>query len=260
MSIEVRCERWGEPFLVGEHLAGTLVRCPTCGGLHRAPGPIAEEPPAPFIPAIAPPEASAPAESPTRDISCPVCRAVVAVPTVGARAACPYCHRSFECLFVRPVEGPPPGQGVGSCMNHPENAATARCTMCYRPLCDVCAFRTSFGIVCPECVERPPTRRSGVGKAVASLLLGVLSVGLIVVTVVASALAGSDRQADAVASLLGTLILVSTLSGVGLGFASLDDARRAGSPLGIVGIVINLLILGLILLLVVVGIAMNVGG
>ncbi len=41
-----------------------------------------------------------------------------------------------------------------TCVNHPERLATARCTRCFKPLCDECQVVTDMGVFCSQqCYE-----------------------------------------------------------------------------------------------------------
>lgn len=198
------------------------------------------------------------------NLLCPRCRADMTFDQGSSRTNCPTCSTSFECVFVRPPRGevqerqqPAWMRGDrGTCYAHPEVAATSSCRRCHKSVCEVCTFVIGGLRLCPECSSKPAPGSASIGKALASIALGIMAVLCVAgmfVYLVANAGQVSEREAEAVGSLGVIGCMLCSFVGLTLGFISRDEARRAGSPLGVIGIVINLLMVGLMLLLMVAG-------
>jgi hypothetical protein len=137
-----------------------------------------------------------------------------------------------------------PTISVASCLQHGANPVTAYCVRCGRPMCELCTFWIGSAIFCPECVSSGPSagERSSVAvKGILSILLAVLGAvelaGLMV-------LRASGGLLEGVYLAMGLLILGTTSGGISLALVGREGAQRTGSMLPLVGLVLNVVILG----------------
>lgn len=199
---------------------------------------------------------------------------MVAVPASAEPVACAGCREGFEVLFVRPpftadaaAAAPgarPSGRAAmvvetapskwGPCTNHRAVPAAGKCRECQRPICAVCRLELPQGRYCPDCATRPVNTGGGTTKAVLSVGLAVASCvtffGLMAWAATAGDMSPREAQRFQVIDALVTKgVTVAASAGVMLGFISTDEGRK--NILGVVGIVINLLILGVVMLLLI---------
>src|SRR5581483_3378878 len=193
------------------------------------------------------------------EMACPSCRALCHTSFGGTQVTCPSCHKQYETLYMRrPEPRARAGSGMGPCSNHPGNVATGSCRQCHAWMCDVCAFRVGTAKLCPNCATAGPTaatRSASFVKSVLSVLCAFGATAVFVVLNVQAASRGVQRQTqeDAImAMVVGAAALLLVELGVVWGFASRDQARGRSAPLAIIGIVLNLLLLGLLTLAAVV--------
>ncbi len=206
----------------------------------------------------------------TIDFLCPRCRASIQAPPSASAVICTACRGQFECLFLKGLEGPPPDAQrpaapamgrYGSCFSHPANPAERRCRQCFKPLCAVCRFELPLGTYCPDCASAPHGGGAGsTAKAVGSIVLAVAGAATFGGFFVWAGTQGgqvSEKEAEVVGGLLTMVVLGCSVGGIALGFVSKDEARKAGSPLAVVGIVLNVGLLGLLMLLMIAGAALG---
>lgn len=239
----------------GRTLGPLAARCFYCGPAVADPVPAA---PPPAAPAPGPAATATAPAAPDPNTHCPICKN--AIPAVeGPTFSCPACQSRLEVLFVSPV---PLTVGMSRnptltelCINHPEVRAAARCRSCRKAVCDTCVFRGPTGSYCPDCAVKPDetARKSTTAKGVWSLVCGVASLLLFAVMMFAAAAMGGGKEAEAMANVLGFIVLGLCLAGVGLGFASRDKARKQ-SLAGLFGLILNFFVLGIYVLLIFYGI------
>ncbi|HET9450294.1 MAG TPA: hypothetical protein VFO83_05405 [Aggregicoccus sp.] len=150
---------------------------------------------------------------------------------------------------------------ASTCRTHPATSVASFCTACGGPFCAVCLFTTPQGPLCPECAMRPPTQAGSsrlLLRSLLSLLGAVVGTGTLFAMFLWQALSGTEMP-EGVSSLLGILALVSTVGGLSMGLLARDAARGRRSPLALVGLISNGILLALYVTLAVVGIAMGEG-
>lgn len=145
-----------------------------------------------------------------------------------------------------------------TCFNHPANAAAHTCAQCHRAICNVCEFETASGSLCPECMSAGPSpeqKSASLAKAVWSVVLAVAGMVVLVgITMVAGASSTVSKSDEMLYGLVYILALGAGLGGLALGLVSREYSRAAGSPLPMIGIVANGILVGLILFLSLVGV------
>jgi hypothetical protein len=135
----------------------------------------------------------------------------------------------------------------GTCTHHPAVEATGRCRDCARPTCSLCRFDLSTGRYCADCASRPVQTGTGAGKAQLSIGLAVLCVasftGLMLWAATAGAAMSEREQMEfqIIDAIVTKGVTVMASAGVILGFISTDESRQ--NVLGVVGIVVNALLL-----------------
>jgi hypothetical protein len=131
-----------------------------------------------------------------------------------------------------------------TCYAHPDVPHTGRCDRCERPICETCAFSTAAGRLCPECMVGGNTVEQRRSSATFSIVGLVCAAG--VVLCLASVLfAGS---AD-----VFTVGMVASLVGITTSLVGRDFGRRTGSPLSLISVIANAVLLGIYGLLIVIG-------
>jgi hypothetical protein len=84
-------------------------------------------------------------------IECPFCYRVFRQPPEKLGARCPKCRMP---LYEDPAKRRrTPDKDQGTCIQHPEAAATTRCSRCDTPICQTCRTRWHDETVCPSCVD-----------------------------------------------------------------------------------------------------------
>lgn len=190
---------------------------------------------------------------------CPACRAPLRA-AGGEKAVCPQCGGSFECLFAAAAPPPPVPGRLGKCVFHPDVDATGRCLRCRKGICGVCTFHTALGRYCPECMTAPA--RGGAASrslalAITSLVLAILGILSYLPFFAVVASIGSEADQEVAGALFAYLILGLSIAGLATGFIGHERAKRAGSPLGIIAIVLNAIVIGIFALLMIAGAAMG---
>lgn len=146
---------------------------------------------------------------------------------------------------------------IPACINHPANPGPHTCVRCQRRICSVCEFQTAAGSLCPECMSAGPTpeeKSASLAKAVWSVVLAVVGMGALVALMLMAART-SEKSLQAMYGVVIYFVSFSAAAGgLGLGLVSRDEARATGSPLPVVAIIANGILLGLIVLLVLVGV------
>lgn len=193
-------------------------------------------------------------------MQCPSCGKVV----VRVRANCFYCGEKMpaapppapgeapDAVAVAPVA---PAHPALLCHAHPDVPAVGRCFRCRRGICQTCAFKLPTGHSCPDCISAAAeeTKKKGKGGAIASIICGGLSfISMVVGIFVAAAMAGDTKGAEAMGGCLMLVSLGAAITGLILGFVSRDKSR-GGSTLGLVGIIVNAVVMAIFLLLSVAG-------
>lgn len=85
-------------------------------------------------------------------IECPFCYRVFRQPPEKLGSRCPKCRMPlYEDPAKRRRTNPEKDQGT--CVQHPEAAATSRCSRCDAPICQACRTRWHEETVCPQCVD-----------------------------------------------------------------------------------------------------------
>lgn len=140
-----------------------------------------------------------------------------------------------------------------ACLQHAANPVTGYCVRCGRPMCDLCTFWIGSALFCPECLSSGPSadeRTSVTVKGVLSILLALLAVlGLAGFLV----LGASGEIHPGAAMGMGILILATSLGGVSLALVGREGARRTGSMLPLIGVILNGIALAVYALMTVVG-------
>lgn len=144
---------------------------------------------------------------------------------------------------------------TSSCLQHAANPVTAYCVRCGRPMCDLCTFWVGSAIFCPECLSSGPSadeRSSVTVKGVLSILLALLAV----LGFVGSMMLGVGGELPPGAAMaLGVFMLGTSLGGISLALIAREGARRTGSMLPLIGVIVNAIMLGIITIASVVGLA-----
>lgn len=193
-------------------------------------------------------------------MQCPSCGKA----SVRVRANCFYCGEKMPAApapapgtapAAMPAAPVAPARPALLCQAHPDVPAVGRCFRCRRGICQTCAFKLPMGHSCPDCISAAAeeTKKKGKGGAIASVVLGGLSFIFLVVGIfVAAAMAENPKEAQAMGGCLMLVSLGVAIAGLILGFVSRDKSR-GGSILGLVGIIVNAVVLAIFLLLTVVG-------
>ncbi len=135
-----------------------------------------------------------------------------------------------------------------SCLQHAQNPVTSHCVRCGRTMCDLCSFWVGTALFCPECLSSGPSADERTSVAVR----GFLSVGLGILALLA--LVGYQVAMDFVSSSSSMavhvfLTRVSTLlalGGVALGLIGREGARRTGSVVPLVGVLMNAVLIAVV--------------
>jgi hypothetical protein len=139
-----------------------------------------------------------------------------------------------------------PYYGNGACLQHAANPVTSYCVRCGRAMCDLCTFWIGSAIFCPECLSSGASadERSAVTtRGVLSLIFAMLAV-FAVLGLFAWGAAGGHSEFGA--TVLGFVILGLTMGGLSLGLIGREGAKRTGSMLPLIGLIINAVILGIV--------------
>jgi tellurite resistance protein TehA-like permease len=149
---------------------------------------------------------------------------------------------------------------AATCRTHPATTVSTFCSSCVGPYCGVCLFATPQGPLCPECALRPSRqgRGSALLRSVLSLCCAIVGTLVLFCMLLFQALSGKELP-EAGATLLGFLALISSVGGLSLGLIARDHAQGQRSPLALVGLIANGVLLGAFVLLSIVGIAMGNG-
>jgi hypothetical protein len=192
---------------------------------HAAPAP-------PSPPAAPPPASEAAGGVPPAEVH----------PAVKARLA----------QLARQDGAPPPSRAPsGSCVRHPEVAATRMCHRCGAPMCDTCDFAFPGGVhVCPACIENPSSPVSTARNVLAILGL-VFSLGALAALLV-TVLHLVKLSPTAIAGYFTVLVFLPTLVGFILSLSAMNK-RRGNSILLWISNVISLAMVALIVLLIIIG-------
>ena len=182
-------------------------------------------------------------------------------PQPDGRILCPDCATGSLTPGTRIGFGDAPTAPPGTmCRIHPTAPAVHQCKACAAPICATCDFAFAGGVhLCPSCATKPQTglsrkRKTLVGWSIALAALATAA-GVAMFAVVLSASDYDDVQVIDV--ILTQVVFWLTLVGLGVGFAATD--KRLGNPFIVwVGVIWNLVLLGLLVLLIIVGI--TVGG
>lgn len=145
------------------------------------------------------------------------------------------------------------------CVGHPDVVAVGRCDRCGRAICRLCSFTVGLRELCPNCIASgadPDLQKRAASRALWSVLLAVVT-ALGFVALMAIGAAGVDeKSSDALAGVLGMVILGCGLAGLTLGLIGREHGRRTGSPLAIIGTIANAVMLAVFAVMCVVGLAM----
>jgi hypothetical protein len=149
-----------------------------------------------------------------------------------------------------------------TCINHPASPAPHTCVRCQRTICSVCEFQTAAGSFCPECMSAGPSpeeKSASLAKAVWAVVLAVVGMVILVIgMMIAGASSRMQKSYQMQDQMLNTavffLAFLAALGGLALGLVSRDEARATGSPLPVVAIIANGILLGLFVLLSLVGV------
>jgi hypothetical protein len=147
-----------------------------------------------------------------------------------------------------------------TCRNHPATSVASFCTACVGPFCPVCLFSTPQGPLCPECAMRPAGQagRSPLLRGLLSLAGAVVGTFSLFMMMFWEVLNGAAMH-EGLSSLLSIAALVCTVGGLGVGLIARDEARGRRSPLALVGVISNGVLLALFVTLAIVGISMGEG-
>jgi hypothetical protein len=239
-----------------------LAKCTTHGGIYRI---LFERPPAEA--AAAP--AVAAAEDPAGTLACPrhpdvattlrcrrcrsgVC-ATCAFPETGGTVLCPDCA-SGRVLGL--AARSPARAAAARCPRHPEVEAVERCSTCQSPVCATCDFSFEGDLhFCPNCAtssasDEVSSRRKRL--ALISYALGLLAMVSFVAMFVFIAVSDTDKDRESIGAVFGTVTMLASVVGVGLGLGAID--RRLSNPWWLRGAgALNGLLLGLFVALSIFG-------
>ncbi len=123
------------------------------------------------------------------------------------------------------------------CAVHPEVAAVEICSRCGGFVCSECLELEEQSVLCPSCLNRSGSRGAASGRAIASLILGILGL-----------------NCGFLPGIIGLVLAVQELAAIEQGSAPPGgrNLARGGKILGYVNI-------GLLGLVVLIGIAIGVG-
>ncbi len=242
MEIRFACPETGTELVLTPDWAGKSFVCPHCGDQHPVPAPA---------PVLAP-------EVPRR-LLCPTCLAEAVVQPGKQRAHCATCDTEFTCLYVRPVKREIVSASKVKCVNHSDNWAVNTCRDCRKRICDLCTFTDGGREYCPTCINGPlssPEAQGDLTKSVGSVLLSVLALVLMIVLMAAASTA-TPKEAEAIGSVLGIGVLACSAGGLFLGFGGRESGGATNTWIGTLGIILNALVFGILLLLSLVGTMMG---
>lgn len=158
----------------------------------------------------------------------PLCRTclfrVSSSPGVSV-VACPDCAGRLTSTLTAPVDA--------MCARHPEVKAITTCTGCQAWICTTCDFSFPGGVhLCPTCAAPPSGRLSRKRKIMVGWALGLAAWGTLGLVVCFSGILNREFESkaanEAFNTLIGTLLLLPTIAGAGLGIGCMD--RRLGNP------------------------------
>jgi len=276
----------------GREMGARAARCFYCGAagpgapappaiappprMSPAPGPLGAPPPP--LPSATAPKAAAPAPRPLPSAAapraaspqppdlltvtdpntlCPACRTPAAA-SAGRSFTCPYCSTTFNCVYAAPAPVARPASTLGPCQFHAEVAATCRCRRCRRPLCATCAFKIPGGNSCADCLSAAAedSRQQSSKKGVLSIVLGAAALVLLVAMFVVTVASGGGKEAETVGGCMSMVSIGLALGGLAMGLIS-RDKTRGGSTAGLVGLILNVIVLAILGLLIVAGLMMG---
>lgn len=132
-----------------------------------------------------------------------------------------------------------PQPAHATCLQHAANPVTAYCVRCGRPICDLCTFWIGSAIFCPECLSSGPSADERTSVAVKGGLSIALALVAVLGLVASLALGATGAGSQAAYTALGLLMLASALGGISLALIAREGARRTGSLLPLIGVVLN---------------------
>lgn len=162
-------------------------------------------------------------------------------------------------IAAPPVIAPPtPAAARGAwCAQHPEVPASYRCKSCGAGICVTCDFQLPGNIhLCPRCAVEPDTRLMPRRR---NFLIGSYFLAAFATFGMALLLTGILNlvgNAEAMGVILMFIVILPSLIGAGLGVGAYE--RNLRNPPALWGAVIwNSIILGLMIVLIVIGLAMG---
>jgi hypothetical protein len=146
-----------------------------------------------------------------------------------------------------------PTTSNASCLQHGANPVTSYCVRCGRPICDLCTFWIGSAIFCPECVSSGPSADERTSVAVRGVLAIALALLAVLGFVASMALGATGKGSEIMYMVVGIFVLGTSLGGVSLALIAREGARRTGSLLPLIGLVLNAIVLGIFGIMMVVG-------
>lgn len=208
------------------------------------------------------------------DLICPQCRAVFVIAD-AQNATCAAHDGRYQILFDRsadpavlvpptapapkyPAAGPAPPPLDIPCQQHPDVQAVMRCRICSKGACAVCDFELPGNVhVCPACLEKEPATEVSAKRRklmVIGLVLGAFSTLMLIMTASGAFFRMFGGYSQALDVVVTSLMRWPAQIGVGLSVSALD--QRLGNSMGMwIAVVWNALLLGIVLLLIIIGLA-----
>ena len=230
--VRIRCDASGKTLQVKNVVPGQSIRCPACGGSHVVPAETESTVANPFEAAASPPPPP---------------------PPLGSSAAAPPA--------LPPRSGASTRYGIdrGVCIFHPGVNAVAKCRRCRKALCETCAFRAAGSVFCADCASKPDPEKSKASstRGMWSLICAGGAILLFMISIIVSIAASGDQGAETFSGCILFISLGIAITGLVLGIIS--KSRSSKRPVtGLIGLILNGLIVGLWALIIVLAMVMVV--